>query len=686
MKHSKSPNLDNLRKRAEALLDLNDNEFEHLSQQDIRALIEDLRIHQIELEIQNEDLNAAQLSLAKTRDQYVQLFEFAPVGYVVINDSGIVLRANQTFAKMIHCDVSDVTNRPFSEFITQDEQWRFLSRFHAFWNNPQGKYYELPLQYQNTPGISVRVEGHRLGLEAFPFANTRPQETLFLSVTDITSLKESETRYRQLVHASPNAVIVHIDGEILFNNVAYHHLCNVGITTPLRGQNFLDTLPPESRNKAKQQIRATQHGQNTAPIELQFTRQDGALIDIEMQSVTTTYGGAQATMSIMRDVTEHKAFEQTQQRINHLESLGILAGGIAHDFNNLLTGITGNLAFLERETNAQEKQSLLKEARDAAHQMSQLTAQLMTFSKGGEPLKEITHVAKLITEKTEFCLHGTNCMATYDIDENLWSAEIDPGQIGQVIQNLVINANQAMPDGGTITVSANNIELPKNNTHALQAGFYVQITVEDTGTGMTPEDLSRIFDPYFTNKTDGQGLGLTIAHSVIQKHHGQISVTSQPNQGSCFTFFLPATGKQPQTHIEKSDKKDQTPAVKGRVLIMDDEELVFLVLKRAIEHMGCTCTITQNGNDAIKAYQEALHASEPYDVVIMDLTIPGGMGGKEAVQEIKKIHSEAKVIVSSGYSQDPIMANYEDYGFDARLVKPLDLTEVLRVLQDLLPP
>ncbi len=385
-------------------------------------------------------------------------------------------------------------------------------------------------------------------------------------------------------------------------------------------------------------------------------------------------GNIRGVVLVFRDITENRALEREMQRLEKLEAIGTLAGGIAHDFNNMLMGIIGNISLAKMETNSQDiVRNRLEDAERILIQAKNLAQQLLTFSKGGAPIKKVVHVGGLIKEIARFSLRGSNVGCTFEIAEELWPAEIDEGQIGQVISNIVINAQQAMPAGGMIKIKAENVEVSEMDHLPIKEGRYIRISIQDTGIGIPQGSLDKIFDPYFTTKQKGSGLGLAVAHSIIKNHDGYLGVESELGKGSRFDIYLPASVK------EIAQKKE--PVIgKGRILVMDDEELVLDVIKGMLSMLGYKVEVARDGEGAVKLYEAARAKGEPFDVVILDLTVPGGMGGKETMQRLLKIDPDVKAIVSSGYSHDPIMSNYKKYGFKAVIAKPYGINELTEVL------
>jgi len=390
---------------------------------------------------------------------------------------------------------------------------------------------------------------------------------------------------------------------------------------------------------------------------------------------------------VFRDVTNRKRMEEEVLKAEKLKSVGVLAGGIAHDFNNILAAILGNisLAKLDLAQGDDDKvRQLLEDAEKASLRARNLTQQLLTFSKGGEPIRRVESIAEIIKDCADFILSGGKVHCRYSLAEDIWPVNIDTGQMSQVIQNIIINAMHAMPDGGTIEISGDNLVNDHQQIPSLPAGNYVRIALRDEGTGIPEELLNKIFDPYFTTKEEGSGLGLALTHSIITKHQGLIQVESG-TWGSCFTIFLPAL---PEHEVEEQAAPSETVTRTGqaRVLIMDDEPMVRDIARDMLLHLGYDVETAANGQEAIEIYQAAMGSDSPIDLVIMDLTIPGGMGGREAVRRLAEMNPAVKAIVSSGYSNDPVMSDYRQYGFSGMVYKPFQLSELLESIIAVLGP
>ncbi len=380
---------------------------------------------------------------------------------------------------------------------------------------------------------------------------------------------------------------------------------------------------------------------------------------------------------VFRDISEKRKMESEITKLDKLRSIGLLAGGIAHDFNNLLAAILGNisLARITAGSGSTVDERLVK-AETAVMKAKGLTQQLLTFAKGGAPVKKVISIEELLREAVIFALRGSNTQYQFEIKPNLRSVEADGGQISQAINNLIINADQAMPTGGTITIAAENCTLQPHNSVPLSPGDYVKVAIRDQGGGIAEKHLPLIFDPYFTTKADGSGLGLATVYSIVNRHGGAIKVSSRENIGTTFVMYLPAAARQAASaqHEQKAIQKGS-----GNVLIMDDDQDVREVAGMMLTELGYAVAFAGDGQEAVRLYREAMAGQRPFDYVILDLTIPGGMGGEETIKRLREIDPEVKAIVSSGYSSSPIMANFREYGFAAVAVKPYNIVELSRL-------
>ncbi|NOY61358.1 MAG: PAS domain S-box protein [Calditrichaeota bacterium] len=380
---------------------------------------------------------------------------------------------------------------------------------------------------------------------------------------------------------------------------------------------------------------------------------------------------------VFRDITEHRKLEEEHLKASNLESLGILAGGIAHDFNNILTTIMGNITLIKMKAPDKEVFNMLDAAEKASLRAKGLTQQLLTFSKGGAPLKKKLSIQKLIKNSVMIALSGSNVKPYFSLSDDLWPAEVDPAQIRQVFRNIAINAVHAIQDEGIFRVRAENTMITDEQALPLENGNYLKITFTDNGTGIAQDILPKVFDPYFSTEEGGSGLGLSTSYSILKKHGGYISVQSKPDEGTTFSVYLPASSVEEPV---KEEEESPLEAGHGRILVMDDEENIRKVFGKMLNHLGYEVEFAQDGNEAIDVFLKARDSENAFNAVIMDLTIPGGKGGLETIQQLRKIDPEVKAVVSSGYSNDQIMSKYQDFGFNGFLTKPFKIVELSRIM------
>ncbi|MBN1128672.1 MAG: PAS domain S-box protein [Chitinispirillaceae bacterium] len=389
-------------------------------------------------------------------------------------------------------------------------------------------------------------------------------------------------------------------------------------------------------------------------------------------------GATIGVVLVFRDMTEKQKMHDAMQMASKLESLGVLAGGIAHDFNNLLGGIYGYIDIANEETREQNVSGFLAKALGTIDRARGLTRQLLTFAKGGAPIRRIDKLFPFMQETAVFALSGSSVSCRFDLPKNLWNCNYDRNQIGQVIDNIIINAQQAMPEGGIIEISATNVSFGEKEHPTLSSGHYVKVSIKDHGVGIKKELLSRIFDPFYTTKLQGHGLGLATCYSIVNQHGGCIEVASQPGEGSVFDVYLPASDDSlPAATGEASAEKHRGT---GTFVVMDDEKVICETIGAMLASLGYSVVSKQNGKEAVEFFAREIKAERKIAGMIFDLTIPGGMGGKEAIGEIRKWCSKTPVFVASGYAEDPVMSHPTEYGFTASLSKPFKKTELVTML------
>ncbi|MCK9174863.1 MAG: ATP-binding protein [Desulforhopalus sp.] len=555
-----------LRKQAEEKVRLHagsvPEEFASLPAEDIQTTLHDLQVHQIELEMQNEQLRATQTALDSARARYFDLYDLAPVGYMTITEKGLIAESNLTAAALLAIDRAQLVKQLFSRFILKTNQ-------------------------------------------------------------DIYYLKSKR---------------------------------------------LFETSIPQS-------------------CELKMVKNDDTSFWGRLETtVATDDHGETVCRVVLSDITERMQAEAEREKLNDrlnqmqkLESLGLLAGGIAHDFHNLLGGIFGYIELAREKTTNEIVSTYLDKSLQTMDRARALTQQLLTFGKGGAPIKKVENLFPDVRKIIEFALSGSSVSSRFQIQENLWPCNFDKSQLGQLVDNLTINAFQSMPGGGTIEVAAHNVLLTAGEHLSLAAGKYVKLSIKDQGTGIPKELLSRIFDPYYTTKPSGHGLGLAICYSIASRHGGGLEVESEPGKGSTFHLYLPASPAETVAGI--AGKSAESHTGNGTFVVMDDEKVLREIIKLMLESFGYTVVLKANGEDAVNFFMTESKADRKIAGMLFDLTIPGGMGGKEAIEEIRKTASNVPVFVTSGYSEDPVMAEPKKYGFTASIAKPFSMKELADMLE-----
>ena len=488
------------------------------------------------------------------------------------------------------------------------------------------------------------------------------------------ALRESEERFRDLTEALPQTVYeTDLEGRISYANSQAFETFGYPTSPIEEGISLSDLIAKKDWPRLSESIQSLRSGGKTSGREYLAIKSDGATFPIVVYTRTKKQDGRVVGFrGIAVDITERRKLEAEMQRNAKMKAVGRLAGGIAHDFNNLLMVMVGNASLAGVLTSPEEeaeRTNVLSEIERIGKEAKALTDQLLTFAKGGSPVKETASMVELLKETSQLMLRGSNVIAKHDHPLDLWAVDIDRSQIGQVVQNLVVNADQSMPEGGTITLSSRNISDPPN----LPPGDYVELSFSDTGIGIRPNELEEIFEPFYTTKDKGHGLGLATTYRIVQNHGGDIHVDSELGKGSTFTVFLPARpGVKPlPSYAPPSDLTTGS----SRILLMDDEDSVRLSASRMLEKLGYSCTCTRDGTDAIEEYHAAL-SEKPFDLVILDLTVPGGMGGVEALKKLKELDPNVLAIASSGYTNDDTMADPQARGFANVLPKPYTLQRI----------
>ncbi|MEW6351117.1 MAG: PAS domain S-box protein [Thermodesulfobacteriota bacterium] len=497
------------------------------------------------------------------------------------------------------------------------------------------------------------------------------------------ALKESEEKYRRIIEHAGDAIFVIQDDALKLVNSKLTEIMRYDSPEALTSRPFLGLVHADDRQSLADHYRKILSGERLInPLAFRVLRGDESSGWVEANVVEIQWEGKPATLNFLRDTTAKLKMEEELLKVEKLGSIGILAGGIAHDFNNILTAILGNISMarmlVAKDPKAAER---LTEAEKACLNAQSLTQQLLTFARGGAPIKKPTDISHLVKAWSLFALRGSNVRCVFSITDDLWPVEVDEGQMNQVINNLAINADQAMPRGGQVEVSADNINITDAHALPLLPGRYVRISMKDWGVGIPAAHIPHIYDPYFTTKQQGSGLGLATSYAIVKNHGGLITVESEIGVGTTFHMYLPACRKaiRPQERFQ-----DEPVGGEGRILLMDDEEAIRELVAETLSLLGYDVQVTCDGSEAINAYRQAMESGIPFHAVIMDLTVPGGMGGKEAIEVLREIDPTVKALVSSGYSNDPVMAHYREYGFRGVVTKPYSIKDLTRTLAQVL--
>ena len=633
----------------------------------------------------------AGLTLQESEERFRKIFTEGPLGMATVGADLGFLQVNETLARMLGYTVEELLGLSVKDVTLPERMDRDRASLQRL---QQG---ELPVF--RTEKQYVRKDGSliwgALTVTLLRDDAGKVQSSLAM-IENITSRKqEEEARIKSealLCHAQRVARLGHyvfdITSGIFSTSAMLDEILGISAEYGKNVEGWLHLVHPEDRRQMQEYLADHVLGlRKPFDREYRICQADSGntlwvhgLGELECDD----QGQPTRLFGTIQDITEKKIAEEEQrkleQRLNQiqrLESLGVLAGGIAHDFNNLLSGIFGYIDLARGYSTHPQVMEYLDATMKTMSRARALTQQLLTFAKGGAPVRKTEPVEAFLRETVRFALSGSNITSTFEIAPGLRCANFDRNLIAQVVDNLIINAQQAMPMGGHIRILADNVSFAQQQHLSLSAGDYIRIAIIDCGIGIPQEILPRIFDPFFTTKQKGSGLGLATCYSIIRRHDGAIEVESEPGRETTFRFFLPACDP-PEKPRDVTD--DQAFQHTGKILLMDDEEIVRQTISAMLTRLGYRCIATRNGQEALQAFVKSQEEGDPFRAIILDLTVPGGMGGQETALEIRARDVDIPIFVASGYAEDAVISNPRKFGFTDSISKPFDLPDLSTLL------
>lgn len=626
--------------------------------------------------------------LRESEEKYRNLVERATDGIIILQDY-IVKYLNTRMAEMGGYTYDEVINTPFINYIHPNCRDTLINNYK---NRMEGKdapaVYEAVLMGKNGQEVFVEINAGRI----LYYGN--PADLVI--IRDITARKQEERALaieKEKLQVTLNSIgdgviTTDVEGKIILINRVAESLTGWSKDEAL-GKYLTDVFCIKNLNDqspVENVIEIVIKNNETFDLidKAILVCKDGStkIISNSIAPIYDSDGKAIGLVLVFRDITEKIKIEKELEKAQRIESIGVLAGGIAHDFNNILTAIIGNISLAKMYVNPNDKIfERLADAEKASERAKKLAQKLLTFSSGGAPIMKTTAMEQILRDSVDFALSGSNVRCEYNIADDLWLVDVDESQISQAINNVVVNACQAMPNGGIIKLSAENIHVESKNSVLLRTGKYIKISIEDPGYGISEDILPKIFDPYFTTKKGASGLGLAITYSIIRRHGGNIEVSSSLGKGTVFSIYLPVS---PVQTVKEKYPSMSDIRINGKVLVMDDEKMIRDITSKILEINGYEVVTANDGLQAINLYKEAMQSEKPFDIVILDLTVPGGMGGKETIERLMEIDPNVKAIVSSGYSNDPTIENFRQIGFKDFIYKPYSSRELVNVIDNLI--
>jgi PAS domain S-box-containing protein len=613
--------------------------------------------------------------LRASEERYRMLVEMAGDAIYTSDSEGIILSWNLAASRIFGYQAEEIIGRSVVDILADEDKDRSYRARKTAVATGELKYGGRPFEFE-----ARRKDGARFPAEITVSMSGSGENLLITTIIrDVTARKaaeaaliQNEERFRTLTTMAPVGIyLTGPDGRCTYANARWLEMAGLTMDEA-KGDGWLKGIHPDDRGLIREKWNEMVWSQGRWSLEYRFQGHDGTVTWVLGQAAELRdhWGNLVGYVGTNMDISERKRHEEERQSLAQMEALGLLAGGIAHDFNNILTSIMGNvnLALMDAPDGS-ELAMLMAEADRACQRATGLTQQLLTFSRGGAPVRRSASIGELLHESVEFALRGSNTRAVFSLDAELWPVAVDRGQVSRVFSNLAINAREAMPDGGLVNVTARNVELDENEVFPLPAGGYVLLELADNGPGINPVHMSKLFQPYFTTKSRGSGLGLSTSYSIVRRHGGMLTAESTPGKGATFRVFLPVSPEAPSAEGE-GEKLDKAGPVCGRVLLMDDEEQVLNIGTRILERIGCQVTAVREGKEALEYFIRAREQGEPFNVVVLDLTVPGGMGGRETLRKMLEIDPGVKAIVCSGYTADDVLADPVRYGFRSAVLKP----------------
>ncbi len=655
------------------------------------ALIEELtelRQQVTGLKAANHERRQTEEALKENQARFRELFDEAPVGYHEVDIEGRVTRVNRTELEMLGYTAEEMLGQPVWSFVVEEETSHQGVLAKLAGTRQPGRAFERTYRRKDGTSFPVLMEDKLLLDEKGRIAGMRAtiQDVAVRKRTE-EALRESQQLLERTFASLRDAVLI-VAAEtpkIIDCNTAASEIFGYGRDEILgKTAEFLHVDEAAHEEFRKHLRGAIDREGFLHQFEFKMKRKDGTTFPAEhsIMPLEDEKGQRMGYVSVLRDITDRKRMEEEIIKAQKLESLGSLARGIAHDFNNLLTTILGSISVAKAYSDpGDEIFNLLSDAENASKRASDLTKELLSFSKGGTPVKKVMSIGKLVKNRVLFALAGSNVDCEFDIPDDLWPVEVDMDQINQVIHNIVINAREAMPEGGTLHVIAGNVANGEKEEGSLKAGKYIKVSIKDQGLGIPREKLSKVFDPYFGTSGMrggiGMGLGLAAGYSIVKGHGGLITVETKEGLGTTFNIYLPASRKAGPGE----------PSIgTAKILLMDDEGMVRKIAEALLKHIGYEVEVARDGSEAVEIFRKAKTSQQPFDAVILDLTVRGGMGGKETMGKLLEIDPKVKAILSSGYLNDPVLIEYERYGFKGFVSKPFTMDELRNAVKEMLSP